>query len=251
MGELRKIRISSIDGPFRDRFSEGVKHNISFYKKRYLNYDWDGLRKSFDKYGYDTDRFGHIEVVGCSKCEYKDRYDVKDGNHRLHVLRERFGEEHFVVVNLVKSYELFQVIPTCGWCNKVKDLIKTTSGKLELANVIIISTCFLLLYLKPTLIFMGVILGIIIVSVTGVFDIKKETYTKHSHKYGGNIGRLINVVTNIPMITIMLASIYYIWHLISINIYGFMVMVGLTLIMGYLIRYYEKKEENGWKEGDK
>jgi hypothetical protein len=98
---------------------------------------------------------------------------------------------------------------------------------------------------------MGVLLGILIFSVTGIFDIKKETYNKHSLKFGGTAGKFINIVKNIPIITMIIASIYYIWYLITMNIYYFMLIVGFTLIMGYLIGYYEKKEENDWKEGGK
>ena len=237
MGEVRKIRIGSIDGPFR----EAVKYTEK--GSEWLNdYNWDELKDSFDKYGYDTDKFGYITVIGMTGVgDNNGRYEVRDGNHRLHLLREKFGEEHFVSVKYVNVY----TIPLrCGWCDKVKNLTKKTSGKLELANIIIMSTCFLLLYLKPTLIFMGFILGILIISVTGIFDIKKETYNKHSLKFGGITGTLINVVKNIPIIAIVISSIYYLWHLININPYTFMIIIGFTLIMGYLISYYEKKEKN-------
>tara|TARA_R110000744_G_scaffold288474_2_gene399459 strand:+ start:895 stop:1626 length:732 start_codon:yes stop_codon:yes gene_type:complete len=240
MGEIRKVRLGDINGPYTDRFKEGIKINQKFHKERFIKYDWDGLKESFDKYGYDTDRFGLIMVTSCNTCDSDGKYEVRDGNHRLYILREMYGDEHFVLVNHVKKYD---IIGKCMWCEKVKGLIKTTSGKLELTNIIVISMCFLLLYLKPTLIFMGVILGLIVISVTGVFDIKKETYNKHGHKYGGGIGKLINIVTNTPMAIIMISAIYYIWHLININIYGFMVIVGFTVIMGHLIRYYENKEK--------
>ena len=252
MGEIRKVRIRNIDGPYRvaDEAISLKKNKVGFYKKNYSQYNWEELRESFDKYGYDTDKFGYITVVGCNTCENKDKYVLRDGNHRLYILREMFGDEHFVSVNLVRAYTVpFKL--KCGWCDRVKELSKKTSGKLELTNVIVMSTCFLVLYIKPTLMFMGVLLGIIILSVTGIFDIKKETYNKHSLKFGGTAGKFINIVKNIPIITMVIASIYYIWYLITMNIYYFMLIVGFTLIMGYLIGYYEKKEENDWKEGGK
>tara|TARA_R110000851_G_scaffold136799_2_gene272455 strand:+ start:121 stop:906 length:786 start_codon:yes stop_codon:yes gene_type:complete len=239
-GEIRKVRIGSvIHGAFREYPSHNLFHT---------NYPWDELRESIDKYGYDTDRFGYITVVECSTCE-SERYTTRDGNHRLHTLKGMFGEEHFISVKVVKNYTLpwarYFTLKKCGWCDKVRGLTKKTSGKLELLNIIIMSTAFLLLYVKPTLMFMGFLLSTIILSTTGVFDIKKETYNKIGYKYGGIMGALINVVKNLPMIAITIASIYYIWVLISISIYYFMLLVAFASIMGYLISYYEKKEEGG------
>lgn len=248
-GEIRKVRIGSIiHGTFRD-YLDKTKHsvNLSWFKKNYTNYDWKGLRESFDEHGYDTDRFGYVTVVECDKCE-SERYTARDGNHRLHLLKEEFGDEHFILVKVVKSHSIPAL--RCGWCDKVSEMTTKMSGKLELTNVVVVSAAFLLLYVKPTLIFMGIILGVILVSgITGVFDVKKETYDRYGSKYGGIVGKLINILTNMPMIIIAMSSIYYVWYLINMNLYAFILIVLFTLTMGYLIGHYEKKEENGRNGG--
>ena len=106
-GEIRKVRIGSINGPFRSCLDK-TKHKLVRLFYYYLMFHpyytaWKGLIKSFDEYGYDTDRFGYIKVVRRDRFE-SERYTVRDGNHRLHILRERFGDEHFILVKQVKNY---------------------------------------------------------------------------------------------------------------------------------------------------
>ena len=80
-GEIRKVRIGNIiHGAFREYPSHNLFHT---------NYPWDELRESFDKHGYDTDRFGYVTVVECTTCK-SEKYTARDGNHRLHILKEKY-----------------------------------------------------------------------------------------------------------------------------------------------------------------
>jgi hypothetical protein len=66
-------------------------------------YKWDVLKESLKNNGYDIEKYGLINVSNL----YKQYYLVMDGHHRISVLKELYGEDFEVdveVKNLLKTY---------------------------------------------------------------------------------------------------------------------------------------------------
>ena len=88
-------------------------NNIKKVKLKYLigmsntkndeTYKWDVLRESLKNNGYDTEKYNLINVTNL----YKQYYLILDGHHRFSVLKELYGEDFEVdveVKNLLKSF---------------------------------------------------------------------------------------------------------------------------------------------------
>ena len=64
-------------------------------------YDWNSLKESIDKYGYNPQKFGYIEVIlGVDQAAY--RYHIKNGNHRLKIIRDKYGDDYEIDVRVGK-----------------------------------------------------------------------------------------------------------------------------------------------------
>ena len=62
-------------------------------------YDWDKLKKSIDTDGYDPEKFDTYIVVSKLHPQWEDkRYQVMDGNHRVRILMETYGEDYKIKV---------------------------------------------------------------------------------------------------------------------------------------------------------
>jgi hypothetical protein len=81
-----------------------LKHIINTYNpKNDTTYDWDNLRNSLKKDGYDLKR--HIPIIIIKF--YKEYYLCLDGNHRIFMLKELYGEEYEINVEIktfIKQY---------------------------------------------------------------------------------------------------------------------------------------------------
>ena len=93
--EFAILKINQIDGNFRSEE----------FKIRERNYDWEYLKESIDKQGlisivgvYKVNQY-HIHTVGSKDSKYE--YMCQDGNHRLFILKESFGEEYEVPCNII------------------------------------------------------------------------------------------------------------------------------------------------------
>ena len=93
--EFSILKINQIDGNFR---------NVEF-KEREHNYDWEYLKESIKQQGivsvigvYKIEQY-HIHTVGDRNSKYD--YMCQDGNHRLLILKESFGEEYEVPCNII------------------------------------------------------------------------------------------------------------------------------------------------------
>ena len=82
--EFKVLKINQIEGHFR----------LEEFPKREVNYDWDYLRDSIA----DEGLLANISV----RLTEKARYELTDGNHRMYILKEMFGEDYEVPCQILK-----------------------------------------------------------------------------------------------------------------------------------------------------
>ena len=66
-------------------------------------YDWTSLKESIDKDGYNPQKFGYIELYVKNTTS---RYRILDGNHRVKIIRDKYGDDHEIDVMVVKVTKL-------------------------------------------------------------------------------------------------------------------------------------------------
>jgi len=78
-----------------------------FFKEFYIGfirctdspYNWDKLKKSIDTDGYDPEKFDTYIVVSKLHPKWEDKeYRLMDGNHRVKILMETYGEDYKIKV---------------------------------------------------------------------------------------------------------------------------------------------------------
>tara|TARA_R110002051_G_scaffold103182_2_gene174871 strand:- start:327 stop:758 length:432 start_codon:yes stop_codon:yes gene_type:complete len=82
--------IKRIVGPFLDYL----------YQKKEKVGSWKRLKESLEK-GYNPKKYGYIQVI---KYLRKNKYYVYDGNHRVKLLKEMYGNEHQIMVERVSRF---------------------------------------------------------------------------------------------------------------------------------------------------
>ena len=65
-------------------------------------YDWNSLKESIEKYGYNPQKFGYIEVIPRVDEAATYRYNIKNGNHRLKIIRDMYGDDYEIDVRVGK-----------------------------------------------------------------------------------------------------------------------------------------------------
>ena len=72
---------------------------IEFFSRIIPEYDWDKLKKSIETDGYDPEKFDTYIVVRKLHPQWEDeRYELMDGNHRVKILMETYGEDYKIKV---------------------------------------------------------------------------------------------------------------------------------------------------------
>ena len=105
LGEIRNVRVGDLGRKgYKQYWHEvynGVKpiHDNKFdeymYKDDFHEYNWEGLKTSLLEEGYDTKKYKPITVQPANE-EFK--YFIVDGQHRVFLLREMFGDDHMIDV---------------------------------------------------------------------------------------------------------------------------------------------------------
>ena len=66
-------------------------------------YDWRALRKSLKK-GYRPEKYEYISVYEEKNRDGTKNYKTWDGNHRMKVLRELYGDDYIIDVLITDIY---------------------------------------------------------------------------------------------------------------------------------------------------
>lgn len=73
--------------------------DLRFFKDLSPKYDWDSLKKSLDEKGYQPKQFRYIETTRKGL--------VINGNHRCHLLAEKYGYNHEIEIHERRTNSMF------------------------------------------------------------------------------------------------------------------------------------------------
>ena len=78
----------------KNKFSKRITYPQYFY-------DWEKLYKSFLGYGYSPEKFGYPITVSSNKRNNHFKYYVRDGNHRVFLLKQMYpkGKKIKVIID--------------------------------------------------------------------------------------------------------------------------------------------------------
>ena len=102
---IKNIKIKEITWELRDRVTGNLSDKVNSFHKlvtyiSYKYYRWDALKQSILIDGYDVDKYGYIRVEETSG---EFNYRVVNGNHRISVLYNMFGENHKIKVKVTNN----------------------------------------------------------------------------------------------------------------------------------------------------
>ena len=263
--KIKKVKLGEIrDSWSHDLRPNSVKGLINFFRALLLlnffeNRRFKKIRKSLIKNGYNPEKYGYIQVFE-KNPEYSSYVDVsstpspyraKDGNHRVKILKELYGENHEIAVMVSVNAP-----------DPVKE-INSTWGELwdgitKLPIITIPAIVYFLWYM---------FFDVIIVSVTCYFfmmftkDIAyKAKIDSHPKKGWGWIHDnakfiyevLMTIYYNYRKIILILIIAFYTYHVVTTHLIGLLILGGVSLIMRFLferlfdninISFYDLKQK--------
>ena len=107
MGKIHTIKLGQLENyEFRDRnISKDNGYSYRYFGSTKKVGWWAKLRTSLGN-GYNPNKYNYVQVV---KYWGKNRYYVHDGNHRVCLLKEMYGDEYQISV---KIRSLISIVPT-------------------------------------------------------------------------------------------------------------------------------------------
>tara|TARA_R100001015_G_C4626678_1_gene185799 strand:- start:1113 stop:1922 length:810 start_codon:yes stop_codon:yes gene_type:complete len=233
--ELKKIKIGQIKDSWSHDLRPSYVKNIlkilsvilllDFFQKRRLR----KIKNSIVENGYNPEKYGYI-LIFQEKGNKDHPYRARDGNHRLRILKELYGNEHEITVMLSVN------------APDAKREIETTWGELwdgtsKLPIILIPSIIFFLWYM---------FLDVILVSVTCYFfmmfttDISSRALTDtHPKKRLGWLHDnakllyqgIMTIYYNYRRIILLLIIIIYTYHVVTTHLLGLLIIGGITILL--------------------
>jgi len=195
------------------------------------------IKKSILKFGYDPEKFGYIAV----NKKYADGkpYRAVDGNHRVRVLRELYGEDYEVTVSDVSSYFTDD--------DSVNRPI-STMGKLKEGL-----THLPIMYYPSFVFFIwNMLLEVMLFSLFCFFTLMLvrdrsqdrfiDTHPKKGLVWVYNKSTLLyeiimNIYYNSRHIILGIAFLYYVYYIISNYFYGLLIVGGITILIMVIFKF--------------
>ena len=201
---------------------------LNFFQKIKQN----KLKNSIIKNGYNPEKYSHVLI-------FKDTpntdvpYRVKDGNHRVKILKELYGEDYKIVV-----------MESSGQSEEKKEntvLDQLLEGITHLPVILIPSMIFFVWYMLTE---------VLIVSFTCYFfmmffkDIRKKATTdQHPKKYLSFIYNkskplyetLMTIYYNFRMIGLGGIIIVYSYHILTTHTIGFLILIGVSVVVKVIV----------------
>ena len=266
LGELRKVRVGDIGRKTIKQYWHEVYNGIEpvhtnkfdeyMYKDDFHKYDWDTLKNSLLENGYDINKYSPITVrpakltdfsfldkmlgpIAKFKVDNNDsplhkefKYFIIDGQHRAFLLREMFGEDHMIDVDVRDP-------------NKNKDR-KPIIYYIELINEFIYPVYFLIFHTIP-----------IVVSIILFYAIQKylpnnqlyktlkkgKLLTKVSNFNEKLYAILLTIINNTQMIAYIITAIIISLHILITDFYGVIAIVILTNIIKYIVSRFKEDDK--------
>tara|TARA_R100001377_G_C3172789_1_gene103693 strand:- start:353 stop:1075 length:723 start_codon:yes stop_codon:yes gene_type:complete len=231
MRDKIKVKIKDINSPiFGDK-----KPNF-----KSIFYGWRRLRKSINTKGYVPEKFSYMQV--CVDENTDKKYKIVDGNHRVKILENLYGEDFEVEVELVESPR--KVIKGL-YDRMVKPLLDSnTSGKV--VNVLILGVILWYFFIVN---FLATILVTIILwyimkyfpnddgkYAKSLMYYPSEDKTKWFNKHPKIYTILLNINKNLRIILIFLFLMTYLIYLATSS---FIQLCITLIIIGVLLKIKE------------
>jgi len=225
-------------------------------------YDWDSLREQMKNTGYDPD----IKPIVIAPPTTNDRpYRLLDGNHRLRILRELYGNEYEIEVRygrtsiiqkLLKSvlglriggYEVANDKPKpCFWCSleNIKNYFKTFNMLTFIRTIKVLTAVIyvVVLNLKSLLlILLSLSLYSILVMILKRFDFD-PTKVKVNIENVLLKKVIMTILSNVASLSLIIPLIIIMYNMIVEEPINF-------IIFGLLIWFYDKLEKKYEKKDD-
>jgi len=248
---LKKVRLGDIVEKYPGWFSRVVrKYNLSFF-------NWKKLRKSLVGQGYDPEKYGYVQVLekpingsnqkGVKALEVlnatgnlltidtqENSYYVVDGNHRVKILKELYGEDYRVTVEVVINNQEDGAISTGD------GPVKTLKKGLKTIPIIYYPTIiFFIWYLLLPLLLFSLFCYVFMMFTKN--NSKKYYTDTHPKKGFGWLYEkskslyeiVMTVYYNMRTGVLLVAFLVYLYYIISGNLYGILIMAAISFtIMG-------------------
>ena len=236
--KIKKVKLGEIrDSWSHDLRPSSVKGLINFFRALLLinffeNRRFKKIRKSLIQNGYNPEKYGYIQVFE-KNIGNTSPYRAKDGNHRVKILKELYGEDHEITVMVSVN------VP-----DPVREMNSTWGelwdGIIKLPIITIPAIVYFLWYM---------FFDVIIVSVICYFfmmftkDIASKANTDSHPKKG--LGWLhdnakviyegmMTIYYNYRRIILILIIAFYAYHVVTTHLMGLLILGGITIIMRFL-----------------
>jgi hypothetical protein len=237
--KLKKVKT----GQIRDSWSHDLRPNyikgvinfirtillLNFFQKRRIN----KIKNSILDEGYNPEKYGYILIFE-EKTNSSVPYRAKDGNHRLKILKELYGEEHEIPV-------MVSVNPP----DLREELDATTENLWDGLSKIP-------LMLLPSILFFAwyMLIEVLIVSFICYFfmmfttDISSNAYTdSHPKKRLGWLHdnakflyeALMTIYYNYRRIALFLIIGVYTYYIITTHLFGLLIIGGVTILIRFIL----------------
>ena len=201
---------------------------LNFFQKIKQN----KLKNSIIKNGYNPEKYSHVLI-------FKDTpntdvpYRVKDGNHRVKILKELYGEDYKIVV-----------MESSGQSEEKKEntvLNQLLEGLTGIPVILIPSVIFFVWYMLTEVLIVSFACYFFMMFVK---DIRKKAKTdQHPKKYLSFIYNkfkplyeiLMTIYYNFRMIGLCGIILLYTYHILTTHLIGFLILIGITLILQFIV----------------
>jgi hypothetical protein len=252
MEEIIKVRVGDIGSKglntYMDELYKNIKpkHKNKFeefkYNQNFHKYNWEKLKLSILENGYNTDMYSIITVHTNSD---KDKYYVMDGQHRVFMLREMFGNDHMIDVRIMENYKpnILKSRSVSVWLSGKIDYMYY----IELVNSWIFPIYFLIYH--PILVLIIILSYYLIEKYLPDNQMYKKlkknaTLNKINNLSEPLYGFTLTLINNIQMILYLVMSIIIVLYVLITDFYGLIAIVIITSITSYILSKFEKEEKD-------
>lgn len=243
MSEIRKVRLGDMDSDELNVYVDEVYNNVKpthtnkfeehMYNEEFHKYDWKGLKRSILEDGYDIDKHNPIRVHTNDK---EIKYYITDGQHRVFMLREMFGEDHMIDVDVNgkkrKSREKKSITHYIelinGWLFPGYLLIFHTIPLI----VMVVSFYLIQKYLPDNQTYKTLKKGVVLSKIS---DVSEQLYMV-----------VLNIINNTQMILYLTIAGGISLYMLITDFYGIVLIIILNQLIKYILSKF-KKEEKGDK----
>mgnify|MGYP003633452958 CR=1 FL=1 len=235
---LKKVKL----GKLKDSWSHDLRPNpikkiihilrtillLNFFKKRKEN----KLKNNIIKEGYNPEKYSYV-LISEDDPNTTTPYRVKDGNHRVKILKELYGEDY--EISVMESLGQFEEKKEN---NVLEDILE---GLAHLPVILIPSMIFFVWYMLVELLIVSLVCYFFMMYVKDIRN--KATTDQHPKKYLSFIYNkskplyetLMTIYYNFRMIGLGGIIIVYSYHILTTHTIGFLILIGVSVVVKVIV----------------